>query len=29
MGWKCLVIWDCQTADVKKLGHLITNFLEG
>jgi DNA mismatch endonuclease (patch repair protein) len=28
MGWKCLVIWDCQTTDLKKLSHQLTNFLE-
>jgi len=28
LGWKCLVIWDCQTADAEKLSQRIVDFLE-
>ena len=28
LGWKCLVIWECQTEDAKKLKHLLRAFLE-
>jgi DNA mismatch endonuclease (patch repair protein) len=27
LGWKCLVIWDCQTVDGKKLKQQLKAFL--
>jgi DNA mismatch endonuclease (patch repair protein) len=28
LGWKVLVVWECQTADLPALTHRLTRFLE-
>lgn len=28
LGWKVLTIWECETADIDRLTHTLTNFLD-